>query len=103
MIDVALSKENALSPQLWGLLSDSWKPCPEDGIHEDVVFECFHNFVAFSQWGNTIYNIMLKLRRDGDPDARAWFHRTMQSSFDPVSGIAGVPASCSRSTCLPIS
>ena len=26
--------------------------------HKDVVFECFHNFVAFSQWGNTLYNIM---------------------------------------------
>ena len=37
--------------------------------HKDVVFECFHNFVAFSQWGNTIYNIMLKLAAEtGDPD-----------------------------------
>ena len=27
--------------------------------HKDVVFECFHNFVAFSQWGNTLYNIMV--------------------------------------------
>ena len=36
--------------------------------HKDVVFECFHNFVAFSQWGNTLYNIMLKLARNaGDP------------------------------------
>jgi cytochrome P450 len=47
-----------------------------------VAFECFHNFVAFSQWGNTIYNIMLKLSREGDPDVRAWFRRTMQSNFD---------------------
>ena len=31
--------------------------------HKDVVFECFHNFVAFSQWGNSIYNIMLRLAR----------------------------------------
>ena len=33
------------------------------------MFECFHNFVAFSQWGNTLYNIMLKLSRN-DGDAR---------------------------------
>jgi hypothetical protein len=45
----------------------------ENFAHQDVVFECFHNFVAFSQWGNTIYNIMLKLGADGDPGARTWF------------------------------
>ena len=40
--------------------------------HKDVVFEVFHNFVALSQWGNTLYNIMLKLATDtGDPEARA--------------------------------
>ena len=33
--------------------------------HKDVVFECFHNFVAFSQWGNTLYNIMASLRNLG--------------------------------------
>ena len=32
--------------------------------HKDVVFECFHNFVAFSQWGNSLYNVMAKLGRD---------------------------------------
>ncbi|NET44490.1 hypothetical protein [Okeania sp. SIO2B3] len=25
---------------------------------DDIIFECFHNFLAFSQWGNTIYNII---------------------------------------------
>src|SRR5215471_4423559 len=55
----------------------------ENFQHKDVVFECFHNFVAFSQWGNTIYNIMLKLgKNSGDPDVRAWFKRTMESSYD---------------------
>src|SRR5258708_19224050 len=35
---------------------------------KDVVFECVHNFFAFSQWGNTIYNIMLKLcKNTADP------------------------------------
>ena len=32
MIDVALTKENALPYDLWGLLSESWKPAPEDGV-----------------------------------------------------------------------
>lgn len=32
MIDVALSKENALPFDMWGLLSLSWKPAPEDGV-----------------------------------------------------------------------
>jgi cytochrome P450 len=59
----------------------------ENFQHKDVVFECFHNFVAFSQWGNTIYNIMLKLATDtGDPDARASFKRTMEGNFDQAGG-----------------
>src|SRR5256885_4108523 len=32
MLDTALTKENAMGPQLWGLLSDSWRPNPDDGI-----------------------------------------------------------------------
>lgn len=60
--------------------------------HKDVVFECFHNFVAFSQWGNTIYNIMLKLARNaGDPDARAWFKKTMAGNFDSTDDNAFSP------------
>jgi hypothetical protein len=55
--------------------------------HKDVVFEVFHNFVALSQWGNTMYNIMLKLAKDtGDPDARDWFKKTMQGSPDDAGG-----------------
>ena len=64
----------------------------EHFAHKDVVFECFHNFVAFSQWGNTIYNIMLKLSRNaGDPDARAWFKKTMSGNFDRAGGGAFTP------------
>lgn len=60
--------------------------------HKDVVFECFHNFVAFSQWGNTLYNIMLKLANgSGDPDTKAWFKRTMESDFDNAEGGAFTP------------
>ncbi|MGB5113281.1 MAG: hypothetical protein WBO08_17355 [Mycobacterium sp.] len=32
MIDVALTKENALPFRLWGLLSKTWKPDPEQGV-----------------------------------------------------------------------
>jgi cytochrome P450 len=64
----------------------------EHFAHKDVVFECFHNFVAFSQWGNTIYNIMLKLARNtGDPDARAWFTKTMSGNFDGAGSGAFTP------------
>jgi cytochrome P450 len=59
----------------------------ENFSQKDIVFECFHNFVAFSQWGNTIYNIMLKLSKDtGEPDTRAWFKRTMEGNFDQANG-----------------
>src|SRR5271170_3627803 len=64
----------------------------ENFAHKDVVFECFHNFVAFSQWGNTIYNIMLKLATDtGDPDARASFNKTMEGNFDQAGGAPFTP------------
>ena len=57
--------------------------------HQDVVFECFHNFVAFSQWGNTIYNVMLKLSKNsGDPEAQAWFKKTMEGGSDQAGKAA---------------
>ena len=60
--------------------------------HKDIVFECFHNFVAFSQWGNTIYNIMLKLARNtGDPDVRTSFMKTMNGDFDRAGDQAFTP------------
>src|SRR6202030_705278 len=60
--------------------------------HKDVVFEVFHNFVALSQWGNTMYNIMLKLAKDtGDPDARSWFKKTMEGNYDEVKDNAFTP------------
>ena len=55
--------------------------------HKDVVFEVFHNFVALSQWGNSLYNIMLRLANDtGDPDATAWFKKTMEGNPDNAAG-----------------
>ena len=55
----------------------------KDFRRKDIVFECFHNFVAFSQWGNTIYNIMNILSKDtGDPNVRAWLKKTMEGDYD---------------------
>ncbi len=60
--------------------------------HKDVVFECFHNFVAFSQWGNTLYNIMAKLGRDtGDGQTKDWFTKTMATDYDNPDGSAFPP------------
>jgi len=54
---------------------------------KDIVFECFHNFLAFSQWGNMVYNTAARLEpKHGDPSARAWFERTMSNSPDEADG-----------------
>ncbi len=58
----------------------------DDFRRKDIVFECFHNFVAFSQWGNTIYNIMAILSKDtGDPNVRAWWKKTMEGDYEDLS------------------
>lgn len=60
--------------------------------HKDVVFECFHNFVAFSQWGNSLYNVMGKLGREtGDRQTKDWFTKTMAGDFDNPAGVAFPP------------
>jgi cytochrome P450 len=53
-----------------------------DFRREDVVFECFHNFLAFSQWGNTLYRIMDRLADGGDEAIRAAYPRTMEGDPD---------------------
>lgn len=64
----------------------------QDFRRKDVIFECFHNFVALSQWGNTIYQIMARLSNDdGDPDIRRSFRETMSSNFDEPDGTAFTP------------
>jgi cytochrome P450 len=67
-----------------------WLKNAGDGSHfskKDVVFECFHNFVALSQWGNTIFGIMSRLaEHGGDPTVRASFQNTMSGNFDEPSG-----------------
>jgi cytochrome P450 len=60
--------------------------------HKDVVFECFHNFVAFSQWGNSLFNVMTTLGRDGgNSQAKDWFTRTMSGDYDNAAGAAFPP------------
>jgi cytochrome P450 len=59
---------------------------------KDIVFECFHNFLAFSQWGNTLYNTMALLAPGhGDPGVRSWFARTMANGPDDTDGGAFTP------------
>jgi cytochrome P450 len=48
---------------------------PDNFPDKNVSFECFHNFVAFSQWGNTIYNIISLLSGDNTHSevVQKWF------------------------------
>src|SRR5262245_46188863 len=56
----------------------------------DIVFECFHNFLAFSQWGNSVYNVAARLApTHGDPKVRAWFARTMENAPDKAETTGG--------------
>jgi hypothetical protein len=72
-----------------------WLKNAGDGAHfgkKDVIFECFHNFVAFSQWGNTIFGIMSRLSQDGgDPNIRAAFEKTMSGNYDSAGGAPYTP------------
>jgi hypothetical protein len=72
-----------------------WLKNAGNGEHfakKDIVFECFHNFVALSQWGNTIFGIMSRLNRDGgDPAVRASFEETMSGDYDNANGAPYTP------------
>jgi cytochrome P450 len=72
-----------------------WLKNAEDGSHfskKDIVVECLHNFVALSQWGNTIFRIMSLLSEDrGDRAVRASFQKTMSGNFDSAGGASFSP------------
>jgi hypothetical protein len=72
-----------------------WLKNAGNGEHfgkKDIVFECFHNFVAFSQWGNTIFGIMSRLGEDGgDPEVRDTFQKTMTGDYDNANGAPYTP------------
>ena len=67
-----------------------WLKNAGNGEHfsrKDIVFEVFHNFVALSQWGNTIFGIMSRLSKSGgDADVRASFTKTMSGDYDHANG-----------------
>jgi cytochrome P450 len=59
----------------------------ENFRRKDIVFECFHNLLAFSQWGNTIYNVMARLEpSQGEPVVRACFELVMKGRPDERDG-----------------
>jgi hypothetical protein len=61
----------------------------ENFRRKDIVFECFHNFLAFSQWGTMLYKVMTCLEAThGDPTVRSWFEKTMQSGPDETDNAA---------------
>jgi len=82
-------------PDPKGTLVYYWLKNGGGGEHfrrKDIVFECFHNFLAFSQWGNMIYHTMAVLEaRRGDPGVRSWFARTMNQGPDEADGGAFTP------------
>ena len=53
----------------------------------DILFECFHNFLAFSQWGNMVYHVGAALEPTrGDAKVREWFEKTMKNEPDKADG-----------------
>jgi cytochrome P450 len=61
----------------------------ENFRRKDIVFECFHNFLAISQWGTTLYNMMAIMEAtNGDPAVRSWFEKTMASGPDETDNSA---------------
>jgi hypothetical protein len=72
-----------------------WLKNAGNGEHfskKDIVFEVFHNFVALSQWGNTIFGIMSRLSPDGgDAEVRAAFAKTMSGAYDNANGAPYTP------------
>jgi len=72
-----------------------WLKNAGNGEHfseKDIVFECFHNFVALSQWGNSIFGIMSRLLEEGgNADVRAAFQKTMSGDYDNANGAPYTP------------
>ncbi len=72
-----------------------WLKNAGNGEHfspKDIVFEVFHNFVALSQWGNTIFGIMSRLtKHGGDAEVQASFVKTMSGDYDHANGGSFTP------------
>lgn len=81
--------ENGRTPDPDKTMAWHWLKNAGNGEHfarKDIVFECFHNFLAFSQWGNTIFGIMSRLNAHGDAEAQASFIKTMSGDYDHADG-----------------
>ena len=67
-----------------------WLKNGEQGEHfrrKDILFECFHNLLAFSQWGNTVFNVFARLEPvHGDPVVRSCFEQIMSNGPDEADG-----------------
>ncbi|MCY7295395.1 hypothetical protein [Alteromonas sp. a30] len=52
----------------------------------DITFECFHNYLALSQWGHTIYKMMNLLRDDNTSDkaqsVKTQYQNIMSSDYN---------------------
>jgi hypothetical protein len=87
--------ENARIPNADQTMAYYWLKNAGDGKYfakKDVVFECFHNFVALSQWGNSIFGVMSRLdQAGGDPAVRAAVQKTMSGDFDNANGAPYTP------------
>jgi hypothetical protein len=66
----------------------------EDLTREDAVVEVLHDFMAISQWGNMLYEIMLRLAAGGSrSEIHVWLKKTMEggsadgpdATFDPLT------------------
>ena len=73
-----------------------WLKNAGNGEHfskKDIVFECFHNFVALSQWGNTIFGIMSlsEPRMAATPRCAPSFAKTMSGDYDNANGAPYTP------------
>ncbi len=72
-----------------------WLKNAGDGKHfgrNDIVFECFHNFVALSQWGNSMFGMMQRLsEHGGDAAVRESFAKTMSGDYDNANGNSFTP------------
>ncbi len=87
---VAGRTPNAEKTMVWYWLKNAGKG--EHFSEKDIVFECFHNFVAFSQWGNSIFGIMSRLSENsGDAEIRAAFQKTMAGDYDNANGAPYTP------------
>ena len=87
---VAGHTPNAEKTMVWYWLKNAGTG--EHFSKKDIIFECFHNFVAFSQWGNSIFGIMSRLSENtGDAEIRAAFQKTMSGDYDNANGAAYTP------------